>query len=201
MWSFPQPAIAWWAAHATCSASRSRELRRERRDSIGRLFAGQSDTRGHAGCGIRRRQDSVDAEDVNDADRADADHVGEAGSCAWVLAWAAFAAELGGDLADLSDAGGADGVAHREQAAGGADGDASADVELTFGELRCGLADRRESERFDVKELLDGERVVELDDVEVGCGDAGVGERDLGSFAGERCVEVLAAVDGLGPGG
>ena len=69
-------------------------------------------------------------EDVNDADGADADHVGEPGLSFGLLATTGFAPKLGGDLADLADAGRADGVSHGEEATGGADRDAAADVEL-----------------------------------------------------------------------
>jgi hypothetical protein len=57
-------------------------------------------------------------------------HVREPDTRSGMLAVAAFAAELGGDLADLSNTGGTDGVSHGEESTGGADSDATADIEL-----------------------------------------------------------------------
>jgi hypothetical protein len=59
-------------------------------------------------------------------------------------------------------------------------------------------AGRAEAHRIDVEELLDGEGVVELDHVEVSCGDACVGEGLDRRLAGKGGVEVVAVVDGLG---
>ena len=109
-----------------------------------------------------------------DADSADADHMRESGARAWMLTVAGFVAQLGGDLADLAEAGGPDRVAHREQSAGGADGDAAADVELAVLECFGGVAGGADSHRLGVEQLLDGERVVQLDDIEFVGGDAGV---------------------------
>ncbi len=77
------------------------------------------------------------------------------------------------------------------------DRDSPADVELALRELRRGLAQGREPDRFDVEELLDRERVVQLDHVEVVRRDSGVVERDADRLACERGVEVLASVHGL----
>jgi len=89
-------------------------------------------------------------EDVNDADGADADHVGESGLSFRVLATTGFAPKLVGDLADLADAGWADGVAHGEKAPGGADCDAAANVELPGLEVRGGVAGRTDTDGFEV---------------------------------------------------
>ncbi len=115
-----------------------------------------------------------------------------------MLALAAFATQLSRQLTDLADAGRTDRMAHRQQTARGADRDTAADVELALGELRRRVPDRSEPDGLDVQQLLDGERVVQLDHVEISGGDPGVAERDAGRLTGERGVEVLASVDGLG---
>jgi hypothetical protein len=114
-----------------------------------------------------------------------------------MLAVAAFAAELSGDLADLSYTGGADGVPHGEQPTGGADRDAAADVELPGLEVATSVAGRADADGFDVEELFDGEGVVEFDDIEVGGRYTGLTERLGDGLPGEGGVEVLAVIDGL----
>jgi hypothetical protein len=71
-------------------------------------------------------------------------------------------------------------------------------VELARFEVGRGAAGRTYAHGFDVEELLDRERVVQLDDVEVSGGDAGLAEGLRGGLAGERSVEVLAVVHALG---
>lgn len=117
-----------------------------------------------------------------------ADHVRKAGSGVRTLACTGLAAQLGGDLADLPDTGRPDGMPHREQPAGGAYGDPAADVELARFEVGRGAAGRTYAHGFDVEELLDRERVVQFDDVEVSGGDAGLAEGLRGGLAGERGV-------------
>jgi hypothetical protein len=50
---------------------------------------------------------------MDDTNGSHAHHVREPGTRSGMLAVAGFASQLGGDLADLSDTGGADGVANR----------------------------------------------------------------------------------------
>src|SRR5437879_2604888 len=84
------------------------------------------------------------------------------------------------------DAGGVDGMAHGQQATGRADRDPAADVELTGLKRARGVTGWADAHRLDVEELLDGESVVQLDDVNILGADAGVAERWRGRLAGER---------------
>ena len=138
-------------------------------------------------------------EDVDDADGTDSDHVREPDAGARMLAIASLAPKLCRQLADLPDTRRPDGVAHRQEASRGAHCDAPTDVELAVGELRGRLADRGEPDRFDVEQLLDGERVVQLDHIQLARAHTGLTQGDAGGLTRERSVEVLAAVDGLGP--
>ena len=105
--------------------------------------------------------------DVDDAHRADADHMGEPEAGPRMLARAGFAAELARDLANLADAGRTDRMPHRQKAARGIDRNAPADVEIAARQLSGGLPGRADAQRLDVEQLLDREAVVKFDDVEV----------------------------------
>jgi Protein of unknown function (DUF998) len=87
--------------------------------------------------GSSRSDRGILPQDVDQAHRSDAGHVREPGTRARMLPLPGFAPQLGGDLADLSDTGGADGMAHGEQPARGADCDAAADI---AGLARIGIA-------------------------------------------------------------
>jgi hypothetical protein len=90
------------------------------------------------------------------ADRPDPDHVGQADAGVRPLARAGLAAQLAGDLADLADAGGADRVAHGDQAARWVDRAASVDVECTLLQQRHGLAIGAQAHGLDIFHLRPG---------------------------------------------
>lgn len=77
---------------------------------------------------------------MNDADRADADHVSEAEAGAGLLPLCGLTSELASDLDDLAGARRSDRVAHRQQPTGRADGAAAAKVELARLHERRGLS-------------------------------------------------------------
>lgn len=123
-------------------------------------------------------------EHVHNTYGADADHMSESGLGVRVLAVAGLTAELGGELADLADTGGADGVTHGQKPTGRADRDPASDVELTCFEIGGGVARLTDPDGFDVQQLFDGEGVVEFDDVKVAGRQAGLAERLSGSIVG-----------------
>ena len=93
--------------------------------------------------------------------------MGQANRRPGVLARPGFAAQLAGDLGDLPEPGGADRMAHGQQAPRGADGVAPADVEVAPLEALPHLTLATEAHGLDVEQLLDGKGVMDLDDVEV----------------------------------
>ena len=121
------------------------------------------------------------------------------GARAAVLARAGLAAQLQGDLADLADAGGADRMAHGDQAARGIDRAASADVERAFLQQVHALAFGAEADVLDVVQFLDREGVVQLDDVELLRALAWPRASAMaGGLLGQHCVEADAGgIDAL----
>ena len=138
---------------------------------------------------------------MDHADSSDPYHVSESCLCVSVLSFAGLSAELGGDLANLADPGRAYRVPHCEKTPRRRNGDPSTDVEVSVHEVPGGLAGFAQTHCLDVEQLFDTECVVQFNDVEIGGFDSCVGQGSGGGFTGERCVDVLAVVDGLGTGG
>ena len=105
---------------------------------------------------------------------------------AFDLAVAGLAAQVPDDFADVGDAGRAERVALREEAAAGVHGDLAADVRRALVDHAAGFAFAADAEVLVVQQLGGGEAVVELDQVEVLGPDAGLLVRDLRGVAGER---------------
>ena len=147
---------------------------------------------------IRQHRSRALPEDMSDANGANADHVSEPCSRSGVLASTGLTAKLRGDLANLPYACGSNRVTHGKQSARGVDRDAAADVELAGLELSGGRARGADAHGLEVEELLDGEGVVQLDNIELVHSHACLLERLRSRLAGQGSVEVLAVVDRLG---
>src|SRR5437870_891124 len=98
---------------------------------------------------------------------AEADHVGKRKTGVRMLPVLRLAAQLPCDLGDLADAGRAEGMAHADQSSGGIDRANSADPGCAARQVGGALPWPIDADCFTVDELLDRERVVELNDVEL----------------------------------
>ena len=94
--------------------------------------------------------------------------MGQPISCARVLALSSFTPQLGGDLTDLSNPCWPDQVPHRKKSSRRADGDPSANVEMTILQIAAAPPGQTDSDCLCVEELFDGECVMELFNVEIG---------------------------------
>src|SRR5262249_45688022 len=104
---------------------------------------------------------------VRGADAAAAHHVAEAGAGVGNLTLAGRAAQLMHGLPDLGEAGRAARMAARDEAAVGRERRASAGLEPAFLDRLLALALAAEAEQLVVLELLDHERIVHLDEIDV----------------------------------
>ena len=110
------------------------------------------------------------------------------------LALAGLAAQLQRRLPDLRQAGRTAGMAARDQPAVGRDRHAAAELEVAALDARLGLALAAEAEQLVVLELLDGEGVVHLHEVDVLRADARPARRPP-----SRCRRVIAPGRRPGP--
>ena len=110
----------------------------------------------------------------HDAGAAEAEVVLERDAGAFYLALVGLAAELPDELGALGEAGGAERVALGEEAAGGVGDEFAAVGVVAVPDELLGFAFFAEAEGFVGEELVGGEAVVELDDVDVFGADAGL---------------------------
>ena len=139
---------------------------------------------------------------MNRAHRANADHVGQTGPGVRLLADAGLAPQLTGQLDNLAGPGRSDRMAHGQQPAGRADRAAPANIQPAALQQPGRLALGAQAHGFDIQQLLNAERVVEFDQVEVGRRDTGLVIRLGDRLARQLGVEVCgSAVHPLGPQG
>ena len=114
---------------------------------------------------------------MHDTHGADTDHVGHAVTGVGLLAVPCLAPQLADHLGDLAGAGRSQRVAHGQQPTAGRHRAAAADVPLPRLQPTGRFARAAEPHRFEVEQLLDRERVVDLQHVDVVGADAGLVEQ------------------------
>src|SRR5262249_12476666 len=124
-------------------------------------------------CATSDSEDVHGAGAVIEAGHAATGDVGHADLGAFDLARAGTALQLMGDLDHLCDAGRADRMTARDEAAGDVHRDPTIQLELAILEQLHRLARLGETERIGIEELIDGEGVVHLDQVDVFGAEAG----------------------------
>ena len=99
--------------------------------------------------------------------RTDADHMGEPEPSVGLLSYTRLAPQLKRNFGDLADAGRPKRMAHGDKATGRAHRTATANIERSLLEKGNIFTDPANAGRFGIEQFLDGEGIVQLDDVEL----------------------------------
>src|SRR5690625_4009407 len=128
-------------------------------------------------------------QNVHEADGSHADHVRQPLAGSGVLSFARLPAQLPDDLGNLSKARRPDRMAHADQSARRVHRTAPVDIERPLLKRGRPLRLFTKPHRFDVLKLLDAERIMQLDQIEVGGPEPRFGQSDFRRLAGEIRVE------------